>query len=1330
MARLWSGLSGWLAAAFLAVASLSAPVTADAQQPAQVIRSTHGFFNQPSGIVVDGQGNIFVVDGLLNQVFEIKPPNYVGAMPIGSPLVHPIGIALDAAGNLFVADAGASLVEEFLVSSNYASSTTLASGMPGATGITIDKNGDLYVTSPSTGQIFFIIPSAPTPAPIAVGLGLVNPTGIAVDSNLDLFVTDPGDISNQVKELPHTSIPQKYDTPVTLSQTGATLIAADSGGDVFYGVPGSGGVFETTATGTTVQRMDNLLTPYGVAVDTLGNLYVTDQGNKTVVELEAATTTAVVAAPSPSIFGASVTLTATVTVSAGTPTGTVTFFDGASPLATVQLIGNGAALATSSLTAGSHSITAAYNGDVDYGPSTSAVTTEVINPADTLTTLAASPNPSEPGQFVTFTATVTGTGVDGTVTFFDGSTPLGTIPVTAGQASFSTASLSTGDHLISANYSGSTDFEASSGALTQSVALTANMASTTSVISSADPSAAGQSVTFTAFVSSTGGIPTGTVIFKDGTTVLGSGGLTAGTASFSTAALAIGDHSITASYGGDSTFTASTSALLTQSVGQSATTTSLISSVDPSAAGQSVIFTASVTGTNGTPTGTVTFKDGTAVLGSGTLTGGTVSFSTATLALGSHAITASYGGDGTFIASSSTALTQTIVQASSRTALSAAPNPSSAGQTVTFTALVSGNGGSATGTVTFTDGATPLGTASLAAGQASIATATLAVGPHSITARYSGDGTFGSSLSATLTEIVTGDSVAGQAYGYQNTLGTTGVAGLDNAHFASPVPGAVDTANGHLFIADTGNHRVQVIDTGTLAVVATIGVAGTRGADNAHFDQPRGVGLDPASGRVFVADAGNDRIQIFDLKSFTYLATLGVTGTALGDNGHFSLPSSAQVNPATGQLYVADRGNQRVQIFDTASLAYVATLGVAGAAGSDTAHLSQPGDAVVDPSTNQILVADTGNLRLQVFDAASFAYVSTLGATGIAGSDNGHFTQPGTIGFDPASNLLLVTDAGANARVQVFDALTYAYVLTLGSVGSGGPADTQFALPEGVAADPAHSRLFIGDGTNDRVQVFAIAPVVTLASVLPGSRSVQLGHPATIFASVLNAGATALADCRIALPVTAPSGLTLSYQTTDPATNTLTGTPNAPVLIPGANGVQSFLISFQGTNAFTASALPLDFDCSGAAPAAVVPGVDTIDLTLSSNPVADIIALAATPTGNGILQIPLNGAAAFAVASANAGATAPITVSIDTGSATLPLSATLCQSNPGTGQCLAPPSTSVALDYAAGATPTFSVFLQSTGVIPFAPAASRAFIRFKDASSGLHGSTSVAVETQ
>jgi hypothetical protein len=255
------------------------------------------------------------------------------------------------------------------------------------------------------------------------------------------------------------------------------------------------------------------------------------------------------------------------------------------------------------------------------------------------------------------------------------------------------------------------------------------------------------------------------------------------------------------------------------------------------------------------------------------------------------------------------------------------------------------------------------------------------------------------------------------------------------------------------------------------------------------------------------------------------------------------------------------------------------------------------------------------------------------------------------------------------------------------------------------------------------------SPTSIVASVLPGARSVEVGNPATIFATMINTSATALDDCAIGLPASAPAGLTLTYQTTNPATNSLTGSPNTPVTIASNDGVQSFLLAFQGSAPFSAPGMPIAFTCSGSAPAAIVVGVDTVDLTVSSTPVADIIALVATPSNNGIIEVPNGGVAAFAVASINVGVMATITASVDTGDADLPVAVNICESNPSNGQCLAPPASSVTLSDGGGAAPTFSVFLQSSGPIAFAPASSRIFVRFKDTSGGLHGSTSVAIET-
>jgi hypothetical protein len=249
-----------------------------------------------------------------------------------------------------------------------------------------------------------------------------------------------------------------------------------------------------------------------------------------------------------------------------------------------------------------------------------------------------------------------------------------------------------------------------------------------------------------------------------------------------------------------------------------------------------------------------------------------------------------------------------------------------------------------------------------------------------------------------------------------------------------------------------------------------------------------------------------------------------------------------------------------------------------------------------------------------------------------------------------------------------------------------------------------------------------------VSAVLPGGRSVQLGTTATVFATMLNTGTSSVSGCTIGLPSSAPVGLSMAYQTTNPTTNEPTGTPNTPVTI-AASGSQSFVLSFMSTAALSAPGLALVFDCSGQQPVASIPGVNTVDLLFSATPVADVIALAATATPGLTLSLPVSGAGAFAVATDNAGAAATLTVSADTDGAGLPLTLDICQTDPTTAACLAAPAPTVALDDTAGSTPTFSVFTTASAAIPFNPAASRIFVRFEDASGVSHGSTSVAVET-
>jgi len=186
----------------------------------------------------------------------------------------------------------------------------------------------------------------------------------------------------------------------------------------------------------------------------------------------ATTSTSVVSSLNPSIFGQSVTLTATVSSPSGTPTGKVTFMNGSATLHTVTLKDSVASFTTTTLGAGTKSLTAVYQGSVSFAGSTSPVLSQVVNKATSTVTLTSSQNPSTLGESVTFTATVapefSGT-PKGKVTFKEGSTVLDAVTLTDGVATFTTSSLTSGKHKIMAKYGGSTDFAASSAALTQTV---------------------------------------------------------------------------------------------------------------------------------------------------------------------------------------------------------------------------------------------------------------------------------------------------------------------------------------------------------------------------------------------------------------------------------------------------------------------------------------------------------------------------------------------------------------------------------------------------------------------------------------------------------------------------------------------------------------------------------------------------------------------------------------------------------------------------------------------------------------------------------------------
>ena len=503
------------------------------------------------------------------------------------------------------------------------------------------------------------------------------------------------------------------------------------------------------------------------------------------------TTTAVASDINPSVFGQGVTFTATVSPVApgtGTPTGTIQFqVDGVNAGAPVALVAGAASTTISTLSVATHAITAIYSGSTDFSGSTGTLAGgQVVNQASSATAVSSSSNPSDFGQGISFTATVTsvapGAGTPtGTVQFQVGGVNYGA-PITLAAGVATTAVDSTfaaGTYVITAIYSGSTSHIGSTGTLAPNQLV--NPATTaTAVASSVNPSLFGESVTFSATVTTQApgsGTPTGTVQFQiDGVNFGAAVPLVAGSASSNAiSSLAVGNHPVTAIFSGSANFNGSTGTLAGgQDVNQTSTTTAVTSSVNPSVFGQAVSFTATVSAVApgaGTPSGTVQFQIGGVNYGTAVnLVGGVASTPPdATLPVGNYVVTAIYGGDTSFTGSNGTlAGGQTVNQASTSTAVASSANPSVFGQGVQFTATVSAvapGAGVPDGNVQFQiDGVNYGGTVNLVNGSASsLVNSSLLVGAYSVTAIYSGSVSFIGS---------TGALAGGQVVNHANTTTT------------------------------------------------------------------------------------------------------------------------------------------------------------------------------------------------------------------------------------------------------------------------------------------------------------------------------------------------------------------------------------------------------------------------------------------------------------------------------------------------------------------------------------------------------------------------------
>ena len=232
-------------------------------------------------------------------------------------------------------------------------------------------------------------------------------------------------------------------------------------------------------------------------------------------------------------------------------------------------------------------------------------------------------------------------------------------------ASVQLSTLSVGVHNLTAQYAGNTSFAASvSSAVAETINAPAATPTATLLQTSASQIVAGQPLTLTATVSASSGTPTGTITFLSGSTSLGTATLNgSGTAAIQVPSLPAGSYSLTAQYAGNSSFGASASTSITETVTAATvptTTTTLTINPNPTPTGQSVTMSVTVTSTSGTPTGTVSFLNNGAAIGSATLNNGVATYTASSLPAGTYPITAQYAGTSAFNPSTSSTVQWTV----------------------------------------------------------------------------------------------------------------------------------------------------------------------------------------------------------------------------------------------------------------------------------------------------------------------------------------------------------------------------------------------------------------------------------------------------------------------------------------------------------------------------------------------------------------------------------------------------------------------------------------------------------------------------------------------
>jgi hypothetical protein len=821
--------------------------------------------------------------------------------------------------------------------------TTLALG---ADAITAVYSGNaLYATSTSTAAFVYTVSQAAT-ATVLSSSNLAPSYGQAI-------------------ALTATVAPASTDSPAGTVRfyQGSTLLGA---------VALSGQGTATLNLSTLVFGTDTVTAVYSGSTDFAGS---TSSGLAITVA-KATTATVVTSSTATPGYGNSFTLTATVApATTDSPAGTVSFYQGTTLLGTSAANPGGVATLSVRLTTlGANAITASYSGSLDFGPSTSSPLSITVVPAATATVVTSSTLTPAYAATITLTATVAPASTDtppGTVSFYIGSTLLGTAPLNSGGvATLSASALTSGLNLIKGVYSGSVDFAGSaSGPLSVSAGLT----TATVVTSSAATPGYGNSFTLTATVApASTNSPAGTVSFYQGTTLLGTSAANpGGVATLSVRLTTLGANAITASYSGSLDFGPSTSNPLSITVVPAATATVVASSNLTPAYGATITLTATVApASTDTPPGTVSFYTGSTLLGTAALNArGVASLSVSALTSGLNLITGVYSGSVDFAGSTSSQLSVSAGLTTATVVASSTPTPAYE-QPFALTATVTpASTDTPAGTVSFYSGAALLGSSPVSAGGVATLSASLrVVGPGAITAAYSGSLRYASSTSAALSINVvpaatsTAVSSSNLAPALGQTVNLNATVTSASASGAGGIPGTVAFYSGSALL---GSSPLAGGAASLSAVLLPLGPNGVTAvySGSADFAGSASAALSVAVGRLTT--------------TVTFSAS---PTTQLYDN---PIILTAQVSSAT-----AGAPSGMVTFLDGTTAVATATVGAGGQATySDT--------ALADGS-HSLTAAYSGDTRFLPSVSSGAGVAITVGNLNLAlGGDNNKSVVPG-----------------------------------------------------------------------------------------------------------------------------------------------------------------------------------------------------------------------------------------------------------------------------------------------------------------------------------------------